>query len=232
MTYREAPIREPIAPPWGRFRGMGRKLAYSIFGAGGMGVVALLAVGDPILALAAALSSSGFGLSVLFGAGGEPSSPTAKSTGGPEEPLRQAGLQPVGWTEWRADREGFPVRVLYSALSARVRIEVALGSAPSFAFEVESPASVEAGGEVVGPVRVTSDAGDIARSIVSSALRRAPDPPDAFTMRLDGRVLRTWIARAAAPSGYETVIAALDLTLGVAQAMASMGLGLPPFRKA
>lgn len=233
MTYREAPIREPIEPPWGRFRGIGRKLAYSVFGAGGAGALALFVLGDPVLAIAAALSSSGFGLSLLFGAGGEAQAEAAtKTESGPEEPLRRAGLQPVGWTEWRAEREGFPVRVLYSALTAHVRIEVALGSAPSFAFEVEAPASVEAGGEVLGPVRVRSDAMDIGRAVVSSALRRTPDLPAKFTMRLDGRVLRTWIDRAPAPSGYESVIAALDLTLGVGQAMTSMGQGLPPFRRA
>jgi hypothetical protein len=231
VTYREAPIREPIAPPWGRFRGMGRRLAYSIFASGGVGVVALLALGDPIMALAAALSSSGFGLSVLFGAGGPAADPTPKTTTGPEEPLRRAGLSPVGWTEWRAEREGFPARVLYSALSARVRIEVALGTAPPFAFEVDAPASVESSGEVVGPVRVRSDAMEIARSVVSSALRKVPEVPDAFSLRLDGRVLKTSIARAAAPSGYESVLAALDYTLGIAQAMASLGQGLPPFRR-
>lgn len=232
MTYREAPVREPIEPPWGRFRGIGKKLAYSVFGAGGVGALALLTLGDPILALAAALSSTGFGLSFLFGGGGAPDEPSTKSDGGPDEPLRRAGLQPVGWTEWRAEREGFPVRVLYSALTKHVRIEVALGSAPTFALEVEAPASVEAGGEVVGPVRVRSDAMEIARTSVSAALRRTPDLPAAFSTRLEGRVLRTWIDRAPAPSGYESVLGALDLTLGVAQAMASIGQGLPPFRRA
>jgi len=55
--------------------------------------------------------------------------------------------------------------------------------------------------------------------------------PPAFTMRLGGRVLQTWIDRGLTPSGYEMVIAALELSLGIAQAMSAMGLGLPPFRR-
>lgn len=231
MTYRQAPIREPIEPPWGRHVGVGRKIAYSLFGAGGLGALALFAVGDPVLAIAAALSTSGIGLSFLFGGGGERAAEPTRDPSGPEEPLRRAGLQPVGWTEWRADREGFPVRVLYSALTPRVRIDVALGSAPPFVLEVESPPTVESGGEVIGPVRARSDQLDVVRPLVASALRRVPDVPPAFTTRLDGRVLQTWIQRDVTPSGYEMVIAALDLSLGLAQAMASLGLGLPPFRR-
>ncbi len=232
MTYRQAPIREPIEPPWGRHRGLGRKFAYSLFGAGGLGALALFAVGDPVLAIAAALSSSGIGLSFLFGGGGQPPDVGARDPNGPEEPLRRAGLQPVGWTEWRADREGFPVRILYSALSAKVRIEVALGTAPPLALEIEAPPGVEPAGEVIGPVRLRSDQIDIARTIVAAALRRVSQLPPTFTTRLHGRVLQCWTDRGLAASGYEMVIAALDLSLGIAQAMASMGMGLAPFRKA
>ncbi len=231
MTYREAPIREPIDPPWGRHRGLGRGIAYSLFGAGGAGALALLAFGDPVLAIAAIVSSSGIGLSFLFGGGGEKQEPAPREPQGPEEPLRRAGLRPVGWTEWRAVREGFPVRILYSALTARVRIEVALGSAPTFGVEIDAPPEVEVGGLVVGNVRVRSDQPETARSVVTSALRRTPDVPSAFALRLDDRVLRTRLTRSQTPSGYETVIAALDITLGVAQAMAAIGQGLPPFRR-
>jgi hypothetical protein len=232
VTYRQAPIREPIEPPWGRHPSFGRRVAYSLFGAGGAGAVALLALGDPVLAFAALLSSSGIGLSFLFGGGADPREPTAAGQGSADEPLRRAGLQPVGWTEWRAEREGYPVRVLYSALSARVRIEVAVGSDPSFALEVEAPPVAATGVEVVGPVTVRSDQLELGRAIVSSALRRTPDLPPVLTLRLRGRVLETRIDRAAIPSGYDLVLAALDFTLGAAQAMASMGQGLPPFRRA
>lgn len=231
MTYRQAPVREPIEPPWGRQGSLGRKFAYSLFGAGGLGAVALLAIGDPALAIAAALSTSGIGLSFLFGGGGQAPDVGARDPTGPEEPLRRAGLQPVGWTEWRAEREGFPVRILYSALTARVRIEVALGSAPPFALELEAPASVESGGEVIGPVRLRSDQLDVTRTVVSSALRRVPQLPRVFTTRLNGRVIQCWIDRGLGASGYEMVLAALELSLGVAQALGSIGVGLAPFRR-
>lgn len=228
MTYRQAPIREKIDPPWGRTTRS--VLLARAFGAAGLAAsVALGVLADPIAGLAALILVAGTSLTVHY-AGGADRSERTRDPQGPEEPLRRAGLQPVGWTEWRAEREGFPVRVQYSALSLRARVEVALGSAPGFLFVVSCPPV--AGGDVtVGPWSVSTDRAELARTIVVAAQRRCLTLPGAFETILAGRVLRTTVMRFASPEGYQVVLSALDLTLAMAQAFEANGEGLAPFRR-
>jgi len=41
VTYRHAPIREPIEPPWRRHATFGRRVAFGLMGAGSLGAAAL-----------------------------------------------------------------------------------------------------------------------------------------------------------------------------------------------
>jgi hypothetical protein len=220
VTYREAPIREPIEPPWADRR-ISRPLAIGLGVAGAASSALVGVLASPIAGLAALLLMSGSGLTLLWGGGGEGREIT-RDPQSPEDPLRRAGLHPVGWTEWRAQREGFPVRIVYAVLSLRTRIELALGSVPGLTLEVEPQSD---------GLDVHSDKMAIAGPVVAMARRRCAEMPPSFALAIEGRVLQTRLSRVAHFEGYRVVLSALDFTVAVAQALLEHGEGLPPFRR-
>lgn len=221
-AYRSNAVRKKIVPPWGTPRDLGRTAAKAYYATVLAGSVSLAFAFAPVAGIAAALF---FGLPptmFLFGGSG-PRLAARRGSHGEEQQLVEAGLDQVTLTEWRSERSGFPVRVVFSRHSLASRIELALGSVPSLAFEAERRS--------VDGYQIASDRPDLARDLLAAAVENSPPIAPPHQIELRKQVLRGTIDRAAF-GGYEDVLSLVTRLAALASALADRGEGLAPFEQA